>query len=607
MEQPHEMEWIELLAFLGSRTILAFVLTWILKSLTKILLPFSVPDFWLFILCGFYSVQIKNLRMKPFNSELPISESSKPESIPLFVQLEPEAGLPKVKEELDTAEELLQAYSSLIDESEIVCRDTFTEIQKEQKEQLRQYNDFRTQYVDQFGSIVNVLEGHRKDIAETSRVAREQNSSLGNIIGQYKQIVDNNQRLTAVHIESVTEAFKAQDKAITRNRELADERDESIQNSLRNQWQLIGDNTELIRKHGISIDNVVSDHANLAAEYQKALDGLALLITANRIFSSIHEASDWENLQGHARHVDADRFLVEGTEQETQEPEKLIKEPDWGIASASVIENVQQIALAFRDSEGEKTKAAQRNSDETDQRASRKNKTKKTEYPGWEPVSGVDQLMATMFDQLKATLQRKVEARHAEEMRQLRLGREDMEKLRAEIGDVQELRQQVRELQAQREMVTQKDEEIKALREEIRRIRSEVRQQVRDEMDQQLAEIKNTTIAATNLKTCTCANSVAATTISDPVEVTHPGPVPAVARTDNDDADAVNTWNDEADDAADEATDNEANSPDDGRLLGDFLGRLLGREEWPDKKRSRRKTRKMYAIAKQRAEQQVEE
>lgn len=127
------MEGIELLAFVGSRTILAFVLTWILMFLTKVLLPFSVPDSLLFILCGLCSVQIKVLRKNPSNSELLISESSNPESIPLFVQLEPEAGLPKVKEELDTAEELLQAYSSLIDESGIVCRDNFTQIQKEQK------------------------------------------------------------------------------------------------------------------------------------------------------------------------------------------------------------------------------------------------------------------------------------------------------------------------------------------------------------------------------------------------------------------------------------------------------------------------------------------
>lgn len=610
MEQSHKMEGIELLAFVGSRAILAFVLTWISKSLAGVLLPFSIPDSLLFILCGLYSVQIKNLRKKPFNSKLPISESSKPESIPLFVQLEPEAGLPKLKEELNTAEELLQAYTSLIDESGIVCRDSFTQIHKEHKEQLRQYNDFRTQYVDQFGSIVNVLEGHRKDIAENSRVATEQNTSLCNIIGQYKQIAEDNQKCTRVQIESVTETLKAQDKAIARNRELANERDESIQNSIRNQWKLIGDNTELIRRHGTSIGNVVSDHANLAAEYQKSLDGLALLITANRIFSSIHEASDWENLGVHTRQVDADRCLAKGTEQETQEPGKLIKEPYWDIASASVIDNVQQIAFAFRDSEGEKNKAVIRSSDETDQKArpySRKNKNMKVEYPGWEPVSGVDHLMATMFGQLKTTLQSTVEARHAEETRQLRQGREDMEKLRTEIGDIQELRQQVRELQAKREMVTQKDDEIKALREDIRRIRGEVYQHVRDEMDQQLAGIKNAITATRNLKTCTCGDSVAATTISDPVEATYLGPVPAVARTDNDDADVVDTWDHEADDAADDATDNEADSPDEGRLLGDFLGRLLAREEWPDKKRSRRKTRKMYAMAKQRAEQQVEE
>lgn len=605
MEERHKMEWIEVFAFVCSHTILAFVLTWIMKALTRILLPFSIPDSWLFILCGLCSVQIKMLHKTPFNSELPISESNNPESIPLFVRLEPEAGLPKIKEELDTAEELLQAYSSSIDKSGIVCRDTITQIHKEQKEQSRQYNDFRTQYVDQFGSIVNVLEGHRKDIAENSRVATEQNLSLCNLIEQYKQIVDNNQEFVRLHIDRITETVKGQDKAITRNRELAGERDESIQNTLRIQWKLIGDNTELLRKHDISIGNVVSDHATLAAEYKKALDGLALLITASRIFSSIHESVGWENLGDHTR---KEERLFEETQGLTQDDE-VIKAPDPGLASASVVDNVQQIALAFSDKHGENMKAVHGKSDETDQRPwlfSRKKNDGKVEYPGWEPVNGMDQLMATMFDQLNTTLQNTVETRHAEEMRQLRQGREDMEKLRAELGDIQEVRQQVRELQAGREIIAQKDGEIKALREEIRTIRSEVYQHVRDEMDQQLAEIKNATTAPSNLSTCTCGNTVAATAITDPSQVTHPGPLPAVARTD-DDADAVNTWDHEADDAVDDATDDETDGPDDGRLLGDYLGRLLAREEWPDKKRSRRKTRKMYAMEKQRAEQQMEE
>lgn len=504
------MEWIEVFAFLCSRTILAFVLTCILKALTRILLPFSIPDSWLFILCCLYSAQIKNLYNKASKSALPVIESTKPESMPLFVHLEPEAGLPQIKEELDTAEELLQAYSSFIDESGIVRRDTFTEVHKEHKEQLKRYNDFISQYADQFGSIVNVLEGHRKDIAENSRAATEQNLSLCDLIGQYKQIVDNNQEFVLLQIDRIAETLKGQDKAITRNRELADERDESIQNTLRIQWKLIGDNTELTRKHGASIDNVISDHATLAAEYQKALEGLALLITANRIFSSIHESVDWESLGDHTK---KETRLVEETRELTQDHE-VIKAPDPGLASASVVDNVQQIALAFSEKDGEKTKTAHEKSDEINERPwlfSRKKNDGKVEYPGWEPVNGMDQLMATMFDQLNTTLQNTVETRHAEEMRQLRQGRKDMEKLRAELGDIQELRQQVRKLQEGREMITQKDEEIKTLRGEIRTIRSEVYQHVRDEMDQQLAEIKNATTATVNITACTCGDSVTAT------------------------------------------------------------------------------------------------
>lgn len=61
------------------------------------------------------------------------------------------------------------------------------------------------------------------------------------------------------------------------------------------------------------------------------------------------------------------------------------------------------------------------------------------------------------------------------------------------------------------------------------------------------------------------------------------------------------------DDAKVMASVNAVNGTEDdceGRLLGDFLGRMLAREEWPDKKKTRRKSRKAYAMAKQRAEQQ---
>lgn len=590
------MDPIKLFASLCSHMVRGLVLTLILKFLTKILLPFSIPDSRMFIICLCYSLLFGGLLKNPSKFDPSKHPPSNSEPSDCF-HPEPEDGLTEVRKELDKVEDLLHAYGSLISQSGIVCRDTFKQIYKEQKEQLRQYNDFRKQYADQFGSIVNVLEGHRKDIAENSRVAKEQNTSLCNIIGQYRQIVEDNQKFVLEHIDSVRKTLKAQDEAITRNRDLVDERDDSIQTTLNNQSRLIEDNSKLIREHGTSIDSVVSDHANLVGEYQKALDGLALLITANRIFSSIHEPSDWENLGDHTRQVDS----KEGSVEATQEP---INGPDSGIASANVVDNVQEIARTFRAGHSEKSKAIHGQPGGRGQGArlfSWENHNTKVEYPGWKPVSGIETLMATVFDQLKTTLQNTVEARHAEQMRQLRQGREDMERLRAELGDIQELRQHVRESQARREIMAQQEEEIRELKEEIERLRGEMSQDVRDRVDQRLAEFDKARIAFRDGHTATTATM---TDPTDPTEVTLPEAFPTAAPTSNDDAGAVDAAGHNADAGVDHGDDDDGTGDEDEpRLLGDFLGRMMAREDWPDKKKTRRKTRKMYAMARQRADQ----
>lgn len=583
------MRPIKLVTFLVRRMIAGLVCMCIWKFFTKIIPPFSIPASLMFLLCLSYAF------MAGGSSRNPPSNSG------------PDGGLTEVKKELYKVEELLQAYGSLIQQTGIVCRDTFKQIYKEQREHLRQYNDFRKQYVDQFGSIVNVLEGHRKDIAENSRVAKEQNTSLCNIIGQYRKNVEDNQNIVLEHIDSVTTALKAQYEASERNQELVEERNDSIRNTLQNQSKLIEDNTKLIREHGKSIDSVVSDHANLVAEYQKALDGVALLITANRIFNLMHEASDWESLGDHAGQVDAKGSSADDKQELSQGHEKPIMGPDLDIASANVVDNVQEIARTFRDRHTEKNKAMEGKPVGRSQRArihSRANNNTKVEYPGWQPVSGIDQLMATVFDQFKTTLQNTVEAQHAEEMRQIRQGLEDMEKLRADLGEIQKIRQEVREVQAGSERMEQQDREIRTMREEIRRLRSELSQQVRDEVDQKIAGFESTTTATSNFINSTDGDTATAATVTDPTGVTFPGPVPTAGPTDDDNADVLGAFDHEADD---DATDDEADGPGEGRLLGDFLGRLLAREDWPDKKKTRRKTRKMYAMARQRAEEKREE
>lgn len=621
------MDGIQPFHILGTRLALACLLTWFLKSLTNIFLPFTIPTFGIFILCGAYTFQVNFLDKKP-SKPVPDNKISKPilngvhdekssQAALKSVNLEIRGGLSLVKELLDSIEVALQLYGRLVEKSGNAFRETFAQLYEDQGEQLRQYNDFRKQYADQFGSIVNVLEGHRKDIADNSRAATEQNASLCDIIGRYRQDFEESQRTFEEHMTWVNKTLEGHDTLSAKTRHLVDEREEDIQKSLNNHDKLIQDNDRRIQEQGFSIDKLVSDHSNLAAEYQKALDGLALLITANRIFTLMHEKPKWKSFGDHTRRVFAEQDHADESQQLTQEHEKRISDPSLGTASAKVVDNVQQIARTFRDTYVDMTNAVKEKPEGLGHRdwlATRRINSIKVDDQNWnlDTISGMDQLMATVFGQLQNTLQSAVEARHAEEMKQLRQAQEDMEKLRADLGDIQEIRRLLRRLHELKDELQEK-REAEALREKEARQSSreeEVRRLVREEMDRRAAEgdtisSATTTTAISDLTASRDGDTLTAATITNPTDVTYPDPIPTEAPTVNDNAGALDGACDEASDATDDAT--ETDGPGEGRLLGDFLGRMLAREDWPDKKKPRRKTRKMYAMARQRAEQQREE
>ncbi|KAG6354002.1 hypothetical protein INS49_004973 [Diaporthe citri] len=522
------------------------------------------------------------------------------------VHLELRGGLSLAKELLDSIEVALQLYGQLVERSGNAFRETFAQIYKDQKDQLRQYTDFREQYADQFGSIVNVLEGHRKDIADSSRAATEQNASLCNIIGQYRQTVEDNQRAFEEHVNYVNKTIEGHDTLIAKTRHLAGERDDYVQNELNKHTKLIEGNDKLIREQGLSIDKLVSDHADLVAEYQKALDGLALLITANRIFTLIHETPRWKSFGDRTR-----QFVAEETQQPTEEHAKRISDPKLGTPSANVVDNVQQIARTFRDDMINAMNAKPDGMSHRDWLATRRISSIKVDDHDWnlDTISGMDQLMATVFGQLKDTLQSAVEARYAEEMKELRQGQEDMEKLRADLGDIQEVRRLLRRLHELEDRM-QQHRETEALREkeaQQARREEEVRRLVREEMDRRAAEGDTIASATSDVTASRDGDTLTAATITNLTDLTYPEPIPTGAPAVTGDTGAPESPGHEADDVADDATDKDDDVSGEGRLLGDFLGRMLAREDWPDKKKPRRMTRKMHAMARQRAEQQKEE
>ena len=318
--------------------------------------------------------------------------------------------------------------------------------------------------------------------------------------------------------------------------------------------------------------------------------------------------------------------------------------PTPGTASANVVDNVQEIALIFRGTSNDMTKAKRGKPEGAPGQSPRvlgqKSKpTKAEEYQDRVPdaSSRVDQLMGTLFCQLRDTLQSTIEARHTEETERILQGREDMENLRAELGDIQKLRHLVRETQELRgrlmlteqahvglERELQKMRRDEARREELQQarrdeaLREQVRQVLREEAARQPADADTVTTASiaagtTNVTASTGGNTAIASTTTDPTGVAcHiSAPTPTSILTKDDDGGARDPWDHGADaTAGEDEGDNDGGAgeadADEGRLLGDFLGRMLAREDWPEKKKPRRKTRKMYAIqAQKRAENQI--
>lgn len=541
----------------------------------------------------------------------PEFEQKPPKSVPHSIPDEanlgstPECRQREVEKQiLKKLEEMLRACGDLTEWGGTVCRETLTKIYKNQEDQLMQYHDFRTRYVDQLGSIVNVLEGHRKDIAE--------NTSLCNIIKQYRETVENNHKCVQQHIDSVSRTFQAQDKVLTRTREVFDEYDNSNKDVFHSQQKLIEHNHRLIQEHGTSIDSVVSDHVNLVAEYQKELDALALFITANRIFTLMHVTPRWENLGDHTRRTGAGQDGARGTQHLTKGHKKLLKNTQLGMASASVVDNVQKIALTLKNTSQDMIKDTHGKPKGTDEKAcppDRGNNSTKVEHPGWKlgTSGGIDQPKTTVPSQPDGILGTTVNARHAEITEQLRHGQEDMDKLRADIGCIQDCQRTLRAELERREKLRKSRLGVEAFREKLaqqdlgrqtqcrevfseeswRRLRGDT---IEEPADQGTMTSATTTTAATG-PTDGCVLN-AATTITDPTNVTDPVIMPTAASASNEVVGAL-AASDHVADAAVEDGNEETVAEDDGegRLLDESLGHMFARQNWPYKKKPHRTTR----------------
>lgn len=411
------------------RFIMAWIMKWILSFLIKAFLRVNVPGWGTYIVCLACTLQLKD------------PPTTQPKPTPECDPLEIGDRVTQIKTVLDEIEKTIQEHGKWIDESGTVFRDTFMNIHKRQKEQLRLYEEFKKQHGDEFGAIVSVLEGHRREIAENSRAATEENTSLCNIIAQYRATVEENQTAVEGHMSSINTAFKDERILTAQTREIADKRYESIQNTLDSHAKLIDENMKryesiqntldshsklieenmkLVREHGTSIDKVVCDHASLVAEYQNALDDLAMLITASRIFALIHETSDWKSFGGPTERVVAEEDLAEDAQQLiAQEDEERTEKFKPGIVPAELVDNLQQITRTYRDISADMSKAALGNDEGAAQRdwlLARGNSPKGADGNDRTPdtSSGIGQMMATVFGQLRDTLQSTVESRHAE-------------------------------------------------------------------------------------------------------------------------------------------------------------------------------------------------
>lgn len=409
--------------------------------------PFHFPQGLAFILCVLFVAYMAVLEDRtPFCARKCVHQERRP-SGPVSKCVHQE--LIQTKKYIDSLEDLLQSYGTLIENTGAVCLQALREIYKEQKDHLRQYNSFREQYSSQFGFVVNILEGHRRDIAEASQAAKGNNISLCNIIGQYRQTIEETQGVVRQYMSSTTTALDKHDQAIAGSRELVNTCCQSIEGTLHSHTQLIEHNKKLIQDHGTSLDNVVTNHAELVAEYRAALDGVTLSIAANHIFSLIDQPCGWETLGQSTEEVLDNGPVEDARDGLAQEREKLIKAPGSEAARASMIENVHDLSRTFRKQSNAIIKAGHGKIERTAQGASPSSQgndlTAGRLYPASEQGSGADQVMATMFSQIQDTVQATVKAQQNEEMQQFRKAQADIEELRAEFAKIQEVRQVIRE------------------------------------------------------------------------------------------------------------------------------------------------------------------
>lgn len=627
-------------ALLFIRLALAIFSAYIAIPLTQIFLPFYVPSLVVVMFTTAYAFQL----------DFDDNTSSECDHLKRELAL--------AREQMDTIEVILQGYGWLISEGTNAYGESFAHLQKAQKDHEKLFEGYQEQSHEQTGSMINILEDHTKAIAENRTVANEHTGSICDIVRKIGEVIADDRKIAQEHKTATNETLRIHGEAIIENRKLADEEKAYTRETLNSFKELIEGNIKITQGYGARIDKIMADHMTLVAENRKALDGQTMLIAANGKLTLAHGTSVSKILEDHARLIAAAQKLAEETRKLVQEHEKLIKEPELGLASRKMVENVQKFARTFRDRHDEKIEAIYTKLEGMEQKASLlkgEQNSMKAELLGKEEVDGLKQWFKNEVGMLKTAST--AEARNAAEVQQLRRDLEGIRKPSEEGGQVQILCQQG---QAQ---------EIQSLREEIKQLKGAVFPQA---MDADTITTSTTNTVNTDIDTNIATNMTIPSNIITPVDASdltplakpaddgstghqdessfelrttapddgpggaplepvtsypgvgsHPtddgnnssinnstiaqnGPLHGSSLAPQSGSSALGATGHETGMPADDDYNNEEDAGE-GRLLGDFLGRKLAREEWAEKKKPRRKTRKMYAIqAKQRAEGQRE-
>ncbi|POS76998.1 hypothetical protein DHEL01_v204617 [Diaporthe helianthi] len=325
----------------------------------------------------------------------------------------------QMAQSLDEMEVLLQSQGDWVDKTGTAFLNSFRHIYKQQRDQLQQYTDFRKEYDEKLSSI---QDDHRNEVAEASRTAAENNTALCNLIEQYRQDIEKNQKTVGDHVSSVNAVLLRQGGALTAARE-------RVEASAR---AAVEENRKLVRELGASVNSVVSDHARLVEDYQAALDGVVLLNTANRVFSLVHVAAGWEVLG----------FVVEDVQGQG--------ELQPGEQPASMVDNVQELSRTFRGTPNQTAQAT-------------------------------PEMTAAMLSQVQDKVQATLKAQQGEETAQLRRAQADIEKLRADLGEIEEFRRLVREREELERQHEDLDKRHRRQREMLEIMRSDPERIQRDE------------------------------------------------------------------------------------------------------------------------------